>query len=190
MLLWAGCDPAVDSKDFQQELADINTQMEETLQQIEQLHEEGDVSRFSRNARLFLGSLDNQIEQYHLLMDRTNRKIDKETRDLIIRFKQKKVEVEFKLDLLENAGVFPRKTDTLSYGDTVITTPNASGSALGPDIEPLETDKTDVELREDPTLPHVRINEWKYAGIDLRDELINDLQEIQEEIEIFMERNL
>ncbi len=190
VLFWGACSPSADSKNFQEGLDDINAQIKEALQQVEQLQNEEDVSRFSSKTKILLGSIDNQIEQYHLLMDKTNQKIDKEARDRIIGFKQKKAEVEFKLALLDDAGVYIRERDTLTYADTVSTSRNASGSAVSHNIEPLETDETEVATKRDTTLPYIRMSEWKYAGFNYRDELLKDLQEIQEEIELFRKRNL
>lgn len=190
VFLCTGCGPSADSKEFQQELADINAKMKETLQQIEQLQNEEDVSVFSDKARVVLGSLNNQIEQYHLLMDKTNQKIDKEARDRIISFKQKKVEIDFKLSLLNSGASYIPKRDTLSYADTVLTSRTASGSAVTHEIEPLEVDETEVPMSRDTTLALAQFNEWEYAGVNLRDELMDDLQEIQELIETFRERNL
>lgn len=190
VLFWTGCGPSADSEEFQQELADINAKMKETLQQIEQLQNEEDVSVFSDKARVVLGSLNNQIEQYHLLMDKTNEKIDKEARDRIISFKQKKVEIDFKLSLLNNGANYIPERDTLSHADTVLTSRTASGSAVTHKIEPLEVDETEVPMSRDTTLALAKFNEWEYAGVNLRDELMDDLQEIHELIEAFRERNL
>jgi hypothetical protein len=185
-----GCGPFADKTNYQERLADINNQLQESLEQIDQLQNESDISRFSNKAKILLGSIDNQIEQYHLLMDRANQIINKEARDRVIRFKQKKAEIEYKLGLLENAGVYVRNTDVLSHSDTVITTRDASGSAVTHRVEPLETDKTEIETGSDTLLLSLRLNEWKYAGISFRNELLNDLQEVKKEVDFFRKRNL
>lgn len=185
-----GCKQSADKKYFHEEIAKINTQIQQDLQQINQLPYYGDVTGFSNKAKMLLVSIDNHIQQYHLLMDRTNQLIDKEARARIIGFKQKKAEIEFKLALLENGGAYTRYRNTLSYSDTVITIRNASGTAVTHDIEQLETNETEVELRKDTTLLLLRLEEWKYDGINLRNELLNDFQEVKKEIESFRKRNL
>lgn len=186
----AGCGTAPDSEKFRQELTDINTQMKETLEQMEHLKDEKDVSVFKDKASALLGAINNDIEQYHLLMDETNQKIDKEARDRIINFKEKKVEIDYKLSLLSNEANYLPQRDTLSYADTVLTSRTATGSAVTHEIEPLEVDETEVPMSHDTSLALAKSNEWEYAGVNLRDELMNDLQEIHELMEVFRERNL
>ncbi|MFW5708105.1 MAG: hypothetical protein ACOC12_09305 [Bacteroidota bacterium] len=166
--------------------------MQETLQKMDELPNEPDLNNFNDKTTVLLGSLDSQIEEYHLLMDKTNQVIDKEARDRIIRIKQKKAEIEFKLALLEDAGAYIResKEDTLTYADTVLTSRNASGSAVTHELEPLATDETEVGTMTDTLMTRVRMNQWQYGGKDFRTELLDDLEKIKAEAELFRKRNL
>jgi hypothetical protein len=185
-----GCDQSADKKNLDEKLADINARTWQNLQQMDQLIYDTNAYSFRNKTKKILDSIDNQIEQYHLLMDRNNQLINKEVRDHIIGFKQKKVEMEFKLALLEHSGAYMKETGRLTHSDTVITIRNASGSAVTHDIELPETDKTEIIAERDTVLLNQRLNEWQYAGINLRKELLNDMQEIKKEVELFLKKNM
>lgn len=185
------CTTPVERKNFQERVDGINTKMQETLLQVEQLKNERDVSKFSSKTKELLDSIDNQIEVFHHIMDETNQKIDKNARNLIISFKQKKVELEFKLNLLNNGGAYIQDKVNLSHSDTMLTSRNASGSAVTHKIEPLEQDETRVETK-DPALSSAyrAINDWEYNDTYLREELLNDLEQVKETVDQFRKENL
>jgi hypothetical protein len=83
------------------EMGDIKEEMNEVIQTIDEALIAEDISEFKNKTDDAISKLDNKVDDYLDELDNADRRIDGSARNQIIDIKQKKVEVEFKLALLE-----------------------------------------------------------------------------------------
>lgn len=108
--IMAACGGQTSRTDTRDNLADVREDLQEVIQTIDKALATNDISDFKSKTDDAVSSLDSKIDDYLNDMDKADRRVDQNTRNQIIDMKQKKVELEFKLALLEH-------DDTDNWGD-------------------------------------------------------------------------
>jgi hypothetical protein len=85
----------------QSNLAELREDLVEVIQTIDEAIAARDISDFKSRADDAISKLDNRIDDYLDEMDNADRRVNQSVRSQVIDLKQKKVEVEFKLALLD-----------------------------------------------------------------------------------------
>lgn len=112
-------------------LEPIREEMLVVLDKIDVALESNSIGDFSNKTSDAVSDLDNHIEKYVDEMYSRESKITEESINRLMVIKQKKVEMEFKLALLQKETNPSDTTRTsLSHSDTVITIHNATGTAV------------------------------------------------------------
>ncbi len=174
MILLTGCQQeAKTDEQLQEQKTEIKEEINKAVDLIEEAFEADESSEFIEKADMALNKVDEQLDRYHDLMDNSMERIYKDTRDRIIRIKQKTVEIDFRLALLEDNQVTTRagaenndtldirRTRPVAYQFPVVTTPG----------NPPQGDLI------------------RY-GDEVREATIKNLQSLQNELELFMEDSL
>ncbi len=174
MIILMGCQQeATTDEQLQEQKTEIKEEIKMAVGLIENAIETDESSVFIEKTDLALNKVDEQLDRYHDLMDNSMERIYKDTRDRIIRIKQKTVEIDFRLSLLEDNQVSTRagaetndtldirRTRPVAYQFPVITAP---GNPPRGDL-------------------------IQY-GDEVREETIKNLQSLQNELELFMENSL
>lgn len=177
IILMAACgqNTRTDTRD---NLTDVREDMREVIQNIDEALATDDVSNFKSKTEDAVSSLDNKIDDYLSEMDNADRRIDHNSRNQIIEIKQKNVEIEFKLALLEqedydNWGDRDRQQDR-----TGTTTDMRTGD-----------DRTATGARQTTTDDKNHRREILY-GQQLVDDLKADLRDLRGKVEQFVQSNL
>ena len=161
LLAIASCQQPSTDAGFEENMAEIKLEMQDAAQKISVIKEEGDMAVFISETDALLNNLDDQIDEYHNEMDRALQKIEKETRDRIIRIKQKMVEIDFRLSLLDDDETVRRRIQPVIY----------------PYIPQMPVDTLDLEQNEPLTVEY---------GAEVKKSIINNLDELRSEVEEFI----
>jgi hypothetical protein len=161
LMAFVSCQQQSLRSEFEENMAEIKLEMQDLVEEIEEVKEEADMSVFISKTDALLNKLDDQIEEYHNEMDRALQKIEKETRHSIISIKQKMVEIDFRLALLDENETIRRRIRPTVY----------------PYTQPVPVDPIEPELDE-PQKVHY--------GTEVKKEIINNLNELRSEVEDFI----
>jgi ElaB/YqjD/DUF883 family membrane-anchored ribosome-binding protein len=176
----SSCDGQTNRTDVREDLAEIRNEMQEVIQSIDEAIATNDISEFKNKTDDAVSSLDNKIDEYLSEMDNAERRIDQNARNHVIGMKQKKVEVEFKLALLEQDDY--ENWDDENYQDAATGTPTDRANQA-PRAEP---DETTVGTTTDPDDNQREI----IYGPQLVDDLKEDLRELRSDVEQFMQASM
>ncbi len=150
-------------------LGQIKIEMQDVIEKIDEVLNEEDVSVFINNTDIILNKIDNHIDEYLNMMDEADQRIDKESRNIIIRIKQKEAGIDFRLALIDDSTPAKRpRPFVYPYYDYY--------HILFKEITP-EQDDT------------VRKGKVQY-GKEVQKEIIKDLKDIKSEIELFIKTGL
>jgi ElaB/YqjD/DUF883 family membrane-anchored ribosome-binding protein len=196
MFIMASCDGQTGRTDIQEDLVDLRDEMQEVIQTIDEAIATNDISEFKDKTDDAVSSLDNKIDDYLNEMDNAERRIDQNARNRVINMKQKKVEVEFKLALLEQDDYENWGDEDYQYDET-----RTTGAATG-----TPTDRANQAPRATPdgTTPGTttdrvnatdrdtyEVNEREIVyGPQLIDDLKEDLRELRTDVEQFIQASM
>lgn len=161
LLAFVSCQQQSSEAEFQEKMAEIMLEMHDVVEVINEIQDEGDMSVFINKTDALLNKLDGQIDEYHYEMDRALQKIEKETRERIIRIKQKMVEIDFRLALMDENETIRKRIRPTVY----------------PYIQPMPIDTLEPALDEPLTV---------HYGTEVKKEIINNLNELKNEVEGFI----
>jgi hypothetical protein len=161
LIAFVSCQQQSSKSDFEENMAEIKLEMQDVVEKINEVQNEEDLSVFISKTDDLLNKLDDQIDEYHNEMDRALQKIEKETRNRIIRMKQKIVEIDFRLALLDEKETIRRRIMPTVYPYT----PPIPVEPIEPDLEELHK---------------------VHYGTEVKKEIINNLNELQSEVEGFL----
>ncbi len=162
LIAFVSCQQQSLKSDFEENMAEFKLEMQDLIEEIEEVKEEADMSVFISKTDGLLNRLDDQIDEYHNEMDRALQKIEKENRNKIISIKQKVVEIDFRLALLDQNETIRRRIRPTVY----------------PYTQPVPADPIEPVLDEEPQKVHY--------GTEVKKEIINNLNELQSEVEDFI----
>lgn len=160
----------------QEEMTDIREANMEIIQNIAEAMAMTDVSEFRDQVEEVVNNLDDQIENYHTAMDDANQRIDAEARDAVISMKEKAAAIEFKLQLMEEGGMWGNGDQDTTWGDTDRTT------------DPTTTTTTDDTTGMGTTGEMGEQGDVQYP--QLLEEVKNDLSQLRSDIETFNQNHL
>jgi hypothetical protein len=125
------CNRQPSSRAGDDNLGAIREEMLVVLDKINTALEANSTGDFKNKTSDAVADLDNHIEKYIDEMYNNERKITENSINRLMVIKQKKVEMEFKLDLLQKeTRIISDQRNGLRHSDTVITIHNATGSAV------------------------------------------------------------
>lgn len=208
LFILASCDGqtsrTTDTSDNRANLIDLREEMQEVIQNIDEAIASNDVSEFKDKTDDVVSSLDAKIDDYLDEMDNAERRIDQNSRNRVIQMKQKKVEVEFKLALLEQDDY--ERWDDEGYQNNRTRTP---GTATGTSIDRTNqaprttadgsiahTDTTTMGGRTaivtdvDRRTGNDRTRREIIYGPQMVDDLKDDLRDLRTEVEQFMQASM
>ncbi len=194
----AACGGQTGRKDTKSDMSDLAEGMQEVIQNIDEAISSNDISEFKNKADDAVGSLDSKIDDYLNEMDKAERRIDKNTQNLVIEMKQKNVEVELKLALLEQDDTKRRDSGTQAYQsddtrDVSATTQQGATSTL-PSDRTVADDRTITsdgrigtggDLKRDAETDRAEM-----YGSQMVDGIKDDLRELKRDVEQFMQTSL
>jgi ElaB/YqjD/DUF883 family membrane-anchored ribosome-binding protein len=217
-IILAACGGQTGRTDTRGNLADLREDMQRVIQTIDEAIATNDISEFKNKTDDAVSKLDNRIDDFLDEMDNANRQVDHNTRNRVIQMKQKKVEVEFKLALLEqddydNWGTDGQRQDrtrttgaatgTATDRDRATTAPQATTPDRTTTTPGTTTDRTTAtDPARTPGTPGTGIatderrrttdrdqREIIY-GPQLVDDIKDDLRDLRNEVEQFMQASL
>ncbi len=181
MLLAVACNQQTGS-DVQADLTDIREEMQNVIQSIDEALATTEVSEFKSKTDDAVNQLDGQIDEYLNEMDRAERRIEQQARNTVIDLKQKKVEVEFKLALLEEDDEYT--DDQQGYQSS--SARRASDGELATTTMDEDTTTMDMDTQADREKQDGRI----LYGRELHNDIKDDLRDLRMEVEQFMQASL
>lgn len=178
-LALAACGGQSGRKDNRSDLSDLSEDMQEVVQNIDEAISTNEVSDFKDKTENVINSLDKRIDDYLNEMDKVERRVEKNTQNLVIEMKQKKVEVELKLALLEQDDNWPEESGTdASQRDAALSDKTAVNDR--PEITSTDGDMK----RGTDTQGSVMY------GSQMVDNIKSDLRELKRSVEQFMQTSL
>lgn len=198
----AACGGQTSRTNTGEDLVDLREEMQEVIQSIDEAIATNDISEFKNKTDDAVSSLDNKIDDYLNEMDRAERRIDQNARNRVIQMKQKKVEVEFKLALLEQDDENWYDNSDSTQNNRTRTTGNVSGTAIDRSADANLTTRgftndttstgnrtaivPDIDRRSNNNNTRREI----IYGPQMVDDLKDDLRDLRTEVEQFMQASL
>ncbi|MFO7997399.1 MAG: hypothetical protein R6U86_00270 [Bacteroidales bacterium] len=148
--------------------------MQEVVKTIDEALNAGNSGELIQRSDFALNQLETQIDDYLEEMDNAARRIDKESRDRIISIKQKIVETDFRLGLLDD-NEYVKRYEHMYNEDTIIVRRTRPVTYRFPNITAM-----DDEVVQD------RIE----YGEEVKEELKDDLMALKDEVALFIQDSL
>lgn len=161
-------------EEFRENLGDIKQGMQEVVKTVDEALNAENTGELIQRSDFALNQLENQIDDYLDEMDNAARRIDKESRDRIISIKQKIVETDFRLGLLDD-NEYVKRYEQMYNEDTIIVRRTRPVTYRFPSITAM-----DDAVAED------RVQ----YGEEVVEELKEDLKVLKAEVESFIQNSL
>lgn len=181
----AACAGQSGRKDTKIDMSEMTEGMQEVIQTIDEAIASNDISEFKNKTDDAVGSLDKQIDDYLNEMDKAEQRIQKNAQDLVIEMKQKNVEVELKLALLEQDDVSSRESGMNgSPSDDARDVPGTIEEGVNPLVSS-EMARDDDDLNRGTDTDRAEM-----YGAPMVDDIKEDLRELKRDVEQFMQASL
>jgi hypothetical protein len=197
------------------DLDSVRDEFRDALAQIEDALRIQEFDDFKSRAEDAISSVDSAVDDYLNEMDNNDRRIDQQTRNQVINIKQKRAEVDFKLSLLDhdrsgdgwetNRNRTGTRTTTDGRTDGA-TQRGATTDDAGIYDQRTATDRTTADTRTGTTRDDAVVTgrtrtddrgwttdddaDESLYGRNLQEEIRNDLRELRDEVQQFMQANL
>jgi hypothetical protein len=174
-LVLTSCQTELTEEEFRESLSEIKQEMQIASGWIEEAIEAETSGELILKSDMALNKIEAQLDNYLDEMDRAIRRIYKDTRTNIINIKQKTVEIDFRLSLLENTERVRR-----------------IGMTEDPDEAPTirRTRPIGYQFPYAITPDEEMVTERIQYGEEVVDELRKNLTSLQEEVDLFIENSL
>ncbi len=161
--------------EFRESLSEIKQQMQVASDLLDEAISAEKSSQLIEKSDDALNIIDKQLDAYMDETDKAVRRIDKDTRSGIIDIKQKVVETDFRLALLENNEQFRISEHAEDYDEI----PKAR-----------RTRPVHYRFPQIPEINGRYISEMVEYGAEVMEEVRTNLQELRSELDLFIEKNL
>jgi hypothetical protein len=193
----------------------VRDDFRDALAQIDEALRTQDHDDFRDRADDAINKVDNAVDDFLDEMDSQDRRMDQQTRNQVINIKQKRSEVEFKLSLLEHDrdGNGWGTTNDRDRRDTRVGTDGRTDGTVHRDattddrmvqdqrtatdygtadrrVDTRGTDDRRVDTRDTDTRWDTDNGDDRLYGRNLQEEIRNDLRELRDEVQQFMQANL
>ncbi len=179
MILFASCQqqPQPTDEEFREELEVIKQEMQDVVKLLDDaLNSDTSVVLLQRSD-LALNKLESQLDHYLDQTDKAARRIDKESRNRIITIKQKIVETDFRLALLDDNDDAKRSGQLDEFYDEDTVTVRRT--------RPVAYRFPIIDVPDDAVL-----QDRVQYGEEVMEELKNDLKVLKDEVERFIQNSL
>jgi ElaB/YqjD/DUF883 family membrane-anchored ribosome-binding protein len=183
------CNTQTSRNETRNNLSNLSEEMQDVVQTIDEAIAVNDISEFENKTEDAVNSLDKKIDDYLDEMDKAERRIERNTQNLVIDMKKKSAEVEFKLALLDQDDDRVWNQDEAQPDGSGMQTSQRNITSDG-SVSAAQADRTVAGNRTAEDEGTTDRDRTRLYGSNMVEDIKEDLRELKSDVDQFMQTSL